>query len=201
MRFDDRDLADLAALLREAGRVEVMPRFRHLGAGAVRTKTDALDLVTDADVAAERAITAGLLRRFPGAVVVGEEATAADPSLLARVGDAELAFVVDPVDGTSNFADGLPLFGVMAAAVVRGEVVGAAIHDPVGDDCVLALRGGGLARDAGRTSGRVACRGGGAGRGDDRLCVVALPAAGATDYVCAQPASVRGDLGVSLCRA
>jgi fructose-1,6-bisphosphatase/inositol monophosphatase family enzyme len=147
VRFDDRDLAELAALLREAGLVEVMPRFRHLGPGAVRSKTDALDMVTDADVAAERAITAGLLRRFPGAVVVGEEATAADPSLLSRVEDAELAFVVDPVDGTANFADGLPLFGVMAAAVVRGEVVAAAIHDPVGDDCVLALRGGGAWRE------------------------------------------------------
>jgi fructose-1,6-bisphosphatase/inositol monophosphatase family enzyme len=50
---------------------------------------------------------------------------------------------VDPVDGTANFAAGLPLFGVMAAVVVRGEVVAAAIHDPVGDDTALAVRGEG----------------------------------------------------------
>jgi len=112
-------------LLREVARAEVMPRFRNLGPGGVRTKTDALDVVTEADTAAEAAITAGLLRRFPGAVVVGEEATAADPSLLGRLGDADLAFVVDPVDGTANFADGLPLFAVMAAALIRGEVVAA----------------------------------------------------------------------------
>ena len=60
---------------------------------------------------------------FPGCVVVGEEATSANPSLLNQLADAELAFVVDPVDGTSNFAAGLPLFGCMAAAFRHGEVV------------------------------------------------------------------------------
>jgi fructose-1,6-bisphosphatase/inositol monophosphatase family enzyme len=54
---------------------------------------------------------------------------------------------VDPIDGTANFADGLPLFAVMAAAVVRGEVVAAVIHDPVGDDWALALRGEGAWRE------------------------------------------------------
>jgi fructose-1,6-bisphosphatase/inositol monophosphatase family enzyme len=124
-----------------------MPRFRNLPPDGVRTKADALDPVTEADTAAEAMITAGLLRRFPGAVVVGEEATAADPSLLGHLGDAALAFVVDPVDGTANFAAGLPLFAVMAAALVRGEVVAAAIHDPVGDDWALALRGEGAWRE------------------------------------------------------
>ena len=60
-----------------------------------------------------------LRRRFPGCVVVGEEAASADPSLLGVLGDAELAFVVDPVDGTANFAAGLALFGVMAAVFRR----------------------------------------------------------------------------------
>ena len=147
MIFNHRALADLATLLREAARAEVMPRFRNLTPDGVRTKADALDPVTEADTAAEAMITAGLLRRFPGAVVVGEEATAADPSLLGHLGDAALAFVVDPVDGTANFAAGLPLFAVMAAALVRGEVVAAAIHDPVGDDWALALRGEGAWRE------------------------------------------------------
>ena len=74
--------------------------------------------------------------------VVAQPASA-DPSRLALLADADLAFVVDPVDGTANFAAGLPLFGVMAAAIVRGEVVAAAIHDPICDDMALALRGEG----------------------------------------------------------
>jgi fructose-1,6-bisphosphatase/inositol monophosphatase family enzyme len=92
-------------------------------------------------------------------VVVGEEACAADPGLLARLSGADLAFVVDPVDGTSNFAAGVPLFGCMAAAIVRGEVVAGWIHDPLGDDTAIALRGEGAwieHPEYGRTDLRVA---------------------------------------------
>jgi fructose-1,6-bisphosphatase/inositol monophosphatase family enzyme len=135
--------AEVATLLREAARAEILPRFRRLAQGAVRAKSGPLDLVTDADEAAERVIEAGLARLFPGCVVVGEEAAAADPAVLERLGGADLAFVVDPVDGTANFAAGVPLFGCMAAAVVRGEVVAGWIHDPLGDDTAIALRGEG----------------------------------------------------------
>ena len=141
--FTHRDLAELALLLRITARAEIMPRFRRLGVDDVRAKSGPLDLVTEADEAAERVITDGLHNLFPGCVVVGEEAASADKSILARLDGAELAFVVDPVDGTANYAAGLPLFGCMAAAIVRGEVVAAAIHDPVGDDTALALRGEG----------------------------------------------------------
>lgn len=143
MRFDRQGLDDVAAILRAAAAAEIIPRFRNLDAGAIRQKSSALDLVTDADEAAERHITAALLRRFPGSLVVGEEACAADPELLGRMADADLAFVVDPVDGTANFAAGLPLFGVMAAAVWRGEVVAGWILDPMTDSMAMALRGEG----------------------------------------------------------
>lgn len=149
MRLDHRALADVAALLREACAAEIMPRFRNLGLGAIREKSSALDLVTDADEAAERHITAGLQARFPGCLVVGEEASAANPGLPGRMGDADLSFVVDPVDGTANFAAGLPLFGVMAAAVMRGEVVASWIFDPMSGDMAMALRGeGAFSEDA-----------------------------------------------------
>ena len=75
--------------------------------------------------------------------MVGEEGSAADPGLLGRLAAADLAFVVDPVDGTANFAAGLPLFGCMVAAILRGEVVAGWIHDPLGDDTAVALRGEG----------------------------------------------------------
>ena len=137
------DALALAEILEDAARAEIMPRFRNLAAGDIRAKDGPLDLVTEADEAAERRITAALLRRFPGCIVVGEEATSADPTLLDRLSDADLAFVVDPLDGTSNFAWGLPLFATMAAAIVRGEVVGSVIHDPVGRDSAIAIRGEG----------------------------------------------------------
>ena len=159
MHFDHRMATDVATMLRAATVAEILPRFRRLAAGAIRAKSSPTDLVTDADEAAERQITRDLLARFPGCVVVGEEACAADPGLLQRLAGADLAFVVDPVDGTANFAAGVPLFGCMAAAIVRGEVVAAWIHDPLGNDTAIALRGEGAwieHPDYGRTDLRVA---------------------------------------------
>ncbi len=159
MTFSAGDLRDLAALLREAGEQEIMPHFRNLPREAVRTKSGPLDWVTDADEAAERLIAAGLRRRHPGCLVVGEEAAAADRGLLDQLAEAELAFTVDPIDGTANYVAGLPLFGTMLSAIVRGEVVAALIHDPVGGDTAMALRGEGAwteTPDGRRTDLRVA---------------------------------------------
>jgi fructose-1,6-bisphosphatase/inositol monophosphatase family enzyme len=144
-----RQLHELALLLGMVARQEIMPRFQRLEAGDIRAKTGPLDLVTEADEAAERVITEGLRQLFPGCVVVGEEAASADPLLLLGLETADLAFVVDPVDGTQNYAAGLPLFGVMAAAIVRGEIAAAVIHDPVGNDSAMALRGEGAWVEAG----------------------------------------------------
>lgn len=159
MIFTRLDALRLAAILREAAASEIMPRWRRLAAGQIRTKSGPLDPVTDADEAAERAIEAALLRAFPGCAIVGEEAASADPAILRRLKGAELAFVIDPVDGTANFAAGLPLFGCMAAAVVRGELAMGVVHDPVGDDSAVAVRGEGawmIAADGREVALRVA---------------------------------------------
>lgn len=136
-------LDEVTALVRAAARAEVMPRFRHLAAGDVSTKSSPMDLVTVADEAAEAMLAEGLRRRFPGCAVVGEEAATRDPALLVHVAEAPLCFVVDPIDGTFNFASGVPLFGVMVAVVEHGRTTGAVIHDPVGDDTALARAGQG----------------------------------------------------------
>ena len=148
------DVGVLAAILRDAGRREIMPRFRKLGPQDIRTKSGPADLVTIADEAAEHAIAAGLMLRFPNALIVGEEATAADPSLLSRLPEAKLAFVVDPIDGTFNYQAGVPLFGSMVAAIERGKITASVIHDPVSGDTACALAGGGAwIEDEGRRIG------------------------------------------------
>ena len=153
MLFARRDLDRLAAIVVAAARREVTPRFRKLAPQDVRAKSGPSDLVTEADEAAERFIAAELTRAFPGCAVIGEEGATRDPGLVDALAQADLAFVVDPVDGTLNFANDLPLYAVMAAAVVKGETVAAIIHDPVLDDSALALRGEGawLARADGST--------------------------------------------------
>jgi fructose-1,6-bisphosphatase/inositol monophosphatase family enzyme len=141
--MDTIDLEDLAAILRDAAKAEILPRFRRLDPETVKTKTNPTDLVTEADTESERRIAAEICRRWPRALVVGEEAVSADPALLGHIKEADLVVTVDPVDGTANFAAGLPLYAVMASVVQGGEVVGGIIYDPMGDDWVMAERGAG----------------------------------------------------------
>lgn len=143
MKISAAEASELAGLLRRAAQAEILPRFRRLASGDIRAKSGPLDLVTEADEAAERMLTAELAARYPKAMILGEEATATDPGLLTRMLDAELCFVLDPVDGTANFAGGVPLFGVMLAAIRHGETIAGWIHDPMGDDTMIALRGEG----------------------------------------------------------
>jgi fructose-1,6-bisphosphatase/inositol monophosphatase family enzyme len=137
------DIVELATILRDAAKVEILPRFRRLDPQTVHTKTSPTDLVTEADTEAERLIKREVAKRWPEAVVIGEESVAADPALLHHLPGADVAITVDPVDGTANFAAGLPLFAVMAAVVIKGETVAGIIYDPMGDDWMMAERGGG----------------------------------------------------------
>lgn len=137
------DVIGLADVLRNAAKAEILPRFRRLNREDVRAKSEASDLVTEADTEAERFIKAEVSKLAPNALFVGEESVAADPTLLGKLKDAELAVIVDPVDGTFNFAAGMPAFGVMASVVYKGEAIAGIIYDPMGDDWVMAEKGGG----------------------------------------------------------
>ncbi|MDT8328046.1 MAG: inositol monophosphatase [Roseovarius sp.] len=128
----------LVNMVRRAARAEIMPRFRNLAQGEVTTKSGPHDLVTEADHLAEAMLARGLQRMFPHALIVGEEAVAAKPGLRDEVAKAELAIIIDPVDGTWNFAHGLPLFGVIIAVTRFGRPVLGLLYDPVADDWIIA---------------------------------------------------------------
>jgi fructose-1,6-bisphosphatase/inositol monophosphatase family enzyme len=128
----------LRETVRAAARLHVMPRFRALAPEDIATKSGPADLVTAADTAAERAILAAVSAAWPGALALGEETIAADPSLRAALGEADWAVVVDPVDGTWNFAKGLSVFGVILAVLHRGRPVWSMLYDPVMDDWIEA---------------------------------------------------------------
>ncbi len=136
----------LVAIVRAASRDCIMPRFRRLGLADVAAKSGPTDLVTLADTEAEAQITAAVQALLPHAVVVGEEAIAATPHLRDAIATAPLAVIIDPVDGTWNFAKGLPLFGVILAVTVMGKPVFGLLHDPVMDDWIVADGTGSTAR-------------------------------------------------------
>lgn len=126
----------------ESARVHVLPRFRRLDPGEIAEKSGPGDLVTVADLETEAALTAWIAAHLPSARVVGEEAAAADPALASGLGSAELAVVIDPVDGTWNFRVGLSVFGLILAVVEGGRTRWGAILDPVIGDRVEAWSDG-----------------------------------------------------------
>ncbi len=132
----------VSALLREVAAEIIMPRFQKLASGEIVEKTPG-ELVTIADRESEARLDPALRALLPGSVVVGEEAHAADESVLERLSGAEPVWVIDPVDGTANFAAGRAPFGVMVALVRGGETVAGWIYDPLTKEMAVTERGAG----------------------------------------------------------
>jgi myo-inositol-1(or 4)-monophosphatase len=109
--------------------------------GKVRTISfkGGIDLVTDADHASEAELLAFLRGRFPGAAVLAEESGASGS------GADGLRFFVDPLDGTTNYAHGVPHFAVNVAVADAAGLAAGATYDPLRDELFTAARGGGAA--------------------------------------------------------
>ena len=103
--------------------------------GTVRYKGE-VDLVTEVDERSEGVIKERLLAAFPGYGILGEEG-----GTIAGEGDAR--WIVGPLDGTTNFAHGLPIFAVSIALEKAGEVTLGVVHDPMSGETFVAERGGG----------------------------------------------------------
>jgi fructose-1,6-bisphosphatase/inositol monophosphatase family enzyme len=139
----DELLGALMADMRMTAQVEILPRFRAIISDSIRAKTAPDDVVTDADTGAERLLSHKLGERLPGIVVVGEEAVSNDAAILSRIGASDLVAIIDPVDGTWNFAYGVPLFGSILAIVSGGQTIAGLIHYPVTGDFIVARPGQG----------------------------------------------------------
>ncbi|GIW71379.1 MAG: inositol monophosphatase [Planctomycetota bacterium] len=126
------ELQAVIAIAEQAGR-HLMARFRTGLAGRPKGRHS---FVCEADESAERLVRAALAERFPGEPVLGEEF-----GLAGR--PARAWWAVDPLDGTTNFLGGLPLFCVSLARIVEGQAVLGAIHQPASGETWAAARGGG----------------------------------------------------------
>ncbi len=131
----------VVALMRQVARDVVMPRFRNLAADEIAEKA-ADDFVTIADKESELRLSEGLSAILPEAGIIGEEACAADPAILDRAGEG-LNWIIDPIDGTGNFAAGNPPFGIMVALADAGTTLAGWILDPLTGRLCHALLGGG----------------------------------------------------------
>ncbi|MBN9090551.1 MAG: inositol monophosphatase [Reyranella sp.] len=141
------DAQRVAELMRETAVAELLPRFRNLAEDDVREKRPG-DVVTVADVASEQRLAVGLAKILPGVPVVGEEAVEKDPGLVDLIGrPGERCWVVDPLDGTSNFSKGRDVFAMIVCLIEDRETVGGWILDVPNDRMAMALKGQGVTLD------------------------------------------------------
>ncbi len=113
----------------------------------VSRKTTDIDLVTEADLASERLIVDAIRARFPDHAILSEEGLG---DLDTGVGETPYLWLVDPLDGTVNYAHGYPVWGVSLALAERGQVVLGVTYDPLREELFWAERGRGAWRDGER---------------------------------------------------
>ncbi len=137
----DGGLGAVAEVIRDTAAAEIVPRFRRLSKSDVDEKSPG-EVVTAADRACETVLTQRLVT-IADIPVVGEEAVAADPGLLDVLGPETTCWLVDPIDGTGNFASGSPDYAVMVAYVHRGTIAASWIWQPEAARMYIAERGAG----------------------------------------------------------
>jgi fructose-1,6-bisphosphatase/inositol monophosphatase family enzyme len=140
-------LATVEALIRDVVAEEATPRFGKLADADVTEKKGPLDLVTVADRRIEERLTEALAALLPGSAVIGEEAVHADPSLRDALLGEDPVWIIDPIDGTSNFVRGVPSFVTLVALAQGGELLASWIHHPVSGRMAVARRGEGALLD------------------------------------------------------
>ncbi len=131
------DLEQLQKLVRRAAREELLPRFERVGH---EVKADG-SILTEADLAMDRRLHDELTALWPDIGFLSEEMETADQEHM--LGTSDQLWCLDPLDGTSNFAAGVPYFGVSLALIRAGEPDIGLIYDPVRDESFIAARGKG----------------------------------------------------------
>lgn len=116
----------ILSLMRDATERVILPRFRNLEHHEIDEKS-ADDFVTVADREAEELLADGLSQIDPSLAIVGEEAAHADPAILAKL--SLDCWIIDPLDGTHNFAHGKPPFGIIIARASGGLCRSGWIYD------------------------------------------------------------------------
>ena len=148
--MSDKLFTDVAALMVEAAESLMVPRWRKLGAGDIKTKSSETDLVTIADTETEEFLTPRLADLLPGSKVLGEEAASTGKVSANLTEIDEPLWIIDPIDGTRAFASGEVGYCSMVALAKAGETIGAWIYYPGPNNFVWSQAGAGAFETAGQ---------------------------------------------------
>lgn len=131
---------EILALVRRATEEVILPHYRDLASAGIEEKAPN-DLVTAADRESEELLSEGLAKLNPGIAIVGEEAAHADPAVMDRLSGP--CWIIDPIDGTNNFANGRAPFGILIALADGGIAHSGWIYDCLSGRFCAAHRGEG----------------------------------------------------------
>lgn len=131
-------LQRLRGIVVAAAREELVPRFADV---ARRSKADG-SWVTEADTAMQARLAAELARAWPTYAFMGEEMSAAEQGAVLAAGHHP-TWCLDPLDGTTNFTNGVPFYAVSLALLAGGQLILGMVYDPVRDECFMAEQGQG----------------------------------------------------------
>ncbi len=137
---------DVERLERECWSTIIQQYFNALSSNQVKTKANAHDFQTIADVQSEAFLTAELQKLIPDSIVLGEEAQAAGTvslDIFKQAKQDQHVWVIDPIDGTFNFVHAKDDFALMVSLVKNNETLGAWIFKPRSDDFIYANKGQG----------------------------------------------------------
>ena len=127
-------LSDCLAMAKEAGKIQLeLFRSSHLN---IRTKFNDSDVVTDADKRSEHLIISTIKAKYPAHSILSEESG-------ASICNSDYRWVIDPLDGTTSYSNGLPHFSVSIGVEYRGETIVGVVYAPYLDECFHAVKGGG----------------------------------------------------------
>ena len=129
--------------MQEASERFIVPRFKNLLSQEVRDKGKGQGLVTDADLETEVFLSDALCKVDADSCFIGEEAVAEDSAILKRLEDDDPVWIIDPVDGTRNFANGNENFCIMIAKVQSNTILQSWIYMPSTGECLIAEAGQG----------------------------------------------------------
>jgi len=136
------DAQKVMQIMQEAAKTLITPRFRQLRDDEIKEKSPG-DFVTIVDLEAEKYLKENLTSLVPGSLVVGEEEVESNPKTLERLNGDAPVWLLDPLDGTGNFARGRKPFAVIVAYCERRETQMGWIHDVVTGETIWAAKGQG----------------------------------------------------------
>lgn len=154
-----RLIDEVSSVIRAVAAEVIVPRFRMLAHNDIEIKKGG-SLVTVADKESETLLSRKLSALLPGSAVLGEESYEINPAVIDCLTESEWVWIIDPLDGTRNFTNGSPIFGVIVGLAQNNRTEYSWLYDVLGDAMITAQRGEGawLEEGAGAEKRRLGVR-------------------------------------------